>query len=119
MNTTAGKNGGPNKIHFKGQRFVVLEWMLEGLMRTLGAHVEKFDLHDWFFELDARATKFGQVIPRDTSFQWLEAQTVAEAKRRGLPIATVPAAGGRSEPQRTIPGADETRAYLDTLRGIQ
>jgi hypothetical protein len=72
---------------FTGQRFVVFEWMFDDLMRMLGPHGEAFNLHEWFFELDAKAVEIGQVIPARDGGQWLQAQTLAEAKRRGLPIA--------------------------------
>lgn len=72
---------------FSGQRFVVFEWMFDDLLRILGPHGEGFDLHDWFFRLDQQAVNSGLVIPQRDGGQWLQAQTLAEAKRRGLPIA--------------------------------
>lgn len=78
---------------FNGQRFVVFEWMLDDLMRVLGPHTDDFDLHEWFFTLDASAVASGQVVPQRDGGAWLQAQTLAEARRRGLPIAqTVSAA---------------------------
>lgn len=71
---------------FTGQRFTVFEWQLDDLCRMLGRHTEAFDLHAWFFDLDAQAAKTDQVIPVRDGGKWLQAQTLAEAKRRGLPI---------------------------------
>lgn len=73
---------------FSGQRFAVFEWQLDDLMRLLGAHTEAFDLHAWFFALDARAVKSGEVVPQRDSGAWLQARTLEEARRRGLPIAS-------------------------------
>lgn len=72
---------------FQGQRLVVFEWMLDDLARMLGDHTDGFDLHAWFFDLDERATLRGLVIPQRDGGQWLQAQTLDEAKRRGLPMA--------------------------------
>lgn len=72
---------------FQGQRFVIFDWMFEDLTRMLGTHTDGFDLHEWFFTLDAAAAKSNQVIPKKDFPKWLEAQTLSEAKRRGLPIA--------------------------------
>lgn len=72
---------------FTGQRFTVFEWQLEDLMRMLGRHTDAFDLHAWFFDLDAQAANSHQVIPLRDGGRWLQAQTLAEAKRRGLAIA--------------------------------
>lgn len=72
---------------FSGQRLVVFEWMLDDLMRALGPHGENFGLDQWFFDLDQQAVNSGLVIPQRDGGQWLQAQTLAEAKRRGLPIA--------------------------------
>jgi hypothetical protein len=103
---------------FAGDRLVVFEWMLDDLMRMLGPHVERFDLHEWFFALDKRAVNSGQVIPQRDGGQWLQAQTLAEAKRRGLPIATAPS-GRQDAPARVVPGVAETKAYLESLRAGQ
>ena len=72
---------------FEGQRFTVFEWQLDGLSKMLGGYFEEFDLHTWFFDLDARAERSNQVIPQRDGGAWLQAQTLAEATRRGLPIA--------------------------------
>jgi len=86
---------------FSGQRFAVFEWQLEGLERLLGRHYEAFDLHAWFFDLDAQAVKSQEVIPQRDNGQWLQARTLTEAKRRGLPIASpsAPLVAGTPEAQ--------------------
>jgi hypothetical protein len=93
---TAGNGNGQSESRskrpiFTGQRLTVFEWMLDDCSRTLGLHTEAFDLHQWFFDLDAFAVKTGQVIPKRDGGNWLQAQLVAEARRRGLPFATIPA----------------------------
>lgn len=72
---------------FSGQRFVVHEWQLDDLMRMLGSQVEDFDLHEWFFTLDAQVLKSREIIPQRDGGAWLQAQTLAEVSRRGLTIA--------------------------------
>lgn len=72
---------------FKGQRFVVFDWQLEDLSRMLGSHTDAFDLHAWFFDLDAKAVSDGFVVPQRDGGKWLQEQTQAEAIRRGIPIA--------------------------------
>jgi uncharacterized protein YdaU (DUF1376 family) len=72
---------------FKGQRFVVFEWMLDDLTRMLGAHAHAFDLHSWFYKLDQQAVDSDIVIPQRDGGKWLQDRTHEEALRRGLPIA--------------------------------
>ncbi len=74
---------------YKSDRFVVFDWQLEELSRTLGSHFETFDLHGFFDSLTQQSRSQGLVIPsdRDARWKWLQAQVEAEAKRRGLPIA--------------------------------
>lgn len=76
-----------NRPIFKGQRFVVFEWMLDDLARMLGPHTESFDLHAWFFELDASIVESGFVVPQRDGGKWLHDRTHTEAIKRGLPIA--------------------------------
>ena len=71
---------------FTGQRLTVFEWQLENCLRTLGPHAGGFDLHEWFFALDAKAVEDGIVIPTRGIGDWLIYQLVAEAQRRGLPL---------------------------------
>lgn len=69
---------------YKGQRFVVFEWMLDDLSKLLGRHFESFDLHGWFDELDRRAVAQDELVPQRDGGSWLQAKTLAEATRRGL-----------------------------------
>lgn len=71
---------------FKGQRFVVFDWMLDDLARMLGPHTEAFDVHAWFFDLDAKAIAEGVVHEQREWWPWIQAQLLAEAKKRGLPV---------------------------------
>lgn len=72
---------------FKGQKLVVFEWMVEDAMRILGNCTDYFDLHAWFFNLDARMLASNLVQPDDDRGIWFRSEVVAEAQRRGLPIA--------------------------------
>jgi uncharacterized protein YdaU (DUF1376 family) len=72
---------------FKGQRFVVFEWMLDDLTRMLGTHANAFDLHSWFFALDQMAEDAGIVVPQRDGGRWLQERTQEEALKRGLPLA--------------------------------
>ena len=76
---------------YQSDRFVVFDWQLEGLAMMLGPHVDDFDLHGFFDELSQQSRASGLVIPadRDARWVWLQAQVEAEARRRGLPMATV------------------------------
>ncbi len=81
---------------FSCPRFVVFEWQLDDLRRALGPHVEAFDLHEWFFALSAKADEAGLVVPQRDGGKWLMEQTLAEAERRGLAVATTVQATGRT-----------------------
>lgn len=79
---------------FEGQRFVVFEWQLSALMKLLGSVIlEQFDLHAWFFDLDEQMSKTGAAVPQRDNGEWLQAQTLAEARRRGFPVSEAPQAG--------------------------
>lgn len=71
---------------FTGQRLTVFEWQLDDCARTLGEFTDAFDLHEWFYALDAQAVSQGLVIPKRDGGEWLQSQLVAEAQRRGLPL---------------------------------
>lgn len=73
---------------FKGQRLAVFEWMLDDLRRMLGPHFDAFDVHEWFYTLDAKIVSQALVLPPRDGGLWLKSETLAEASRRGLPIAT-------------------------------
>ncbi|HLX21657.1 MAG TPA: hypothetical protein VKR23_16040 [Gaiellaceae bacterium] len=72
---------------FKGRRLVVFEFMLEDLMKMLGNYTDGFGLDEWFVELDELVGRTDVVIPPRDGGQWLLAQTLNEARRRGLVIA--------------------------------
>lgn len=71
---------------FSGQKLVVFEWMLDDCMRTLGTYTDAFDLHDWFFKVDARAVALNLVLPKKDGGAWLHAELLAEVKQRGIPL---------------------------------
>ena len=72
---------------FRGQRLTVFEWMFDDLRRMLGKHTEDFDLHAWFYTLDAQAVASDVLIPQRDGGKWLQERTMEEAMRRGLPLA--------------------------------
>lgn len=107
------QEGSPPSIHgrskrpiFTGQRFTVFDWQLENLIQIFGPLVEQFDFHEWFFTLDAQAANSAQIIPKRDGGAWLEAQTVAEAQRRGLPIARPPTVAAVSKRTEQLAASD-------------
>jgi len=78
---------GSRRPIFVGQRFVVFEWQLDQLARLLGPFFDDFDMHEWFYTLDARSALSPELIPQRDGGQWLQARTLEEAARRGLPVA--------------------------------
>lgn len=80
---------------FSGRRLTVFEWMLDDCMKTLGSLTDEFGLDEWFWKLDEQAMAAGLVIPQRDNGAWLQAQLVAEAQRRGLPIAVAGPAFGK------------------------
>lgn len=72
---------------FCGQRFVVFDWQVEDLIRLLGSQcLQAFDLHEWFFALDARAVQSGELVPQRDNGNWLRQQTLAEVQQRGFQV---------------------------------
>lgn len=96
-NSTNGNGHEPNarskRPIYQSDRFVVFEWQLDNLSRVLGPNTEAFDLHAFFDDLSKRSRNNGQIVPangRNGDFwEWLQAQVHSEAKRRGLPYATI------------------------------
>ena len=78
---------GSKRPIFVGQRLTVFEWFLDRATQILGKYLEDFDIHAWFYDLDAAAARDEQVLPQRDNGAWLEAQLIEEARRRGLPIA--------------------------------
>jgi hypothetical protein len=69
---------------FMGTRFSVFDWQLRELEAMVGT--DAFDVLEFLFGLDSRHTQSGQVIPRDSTWAWLQAQVLGEARRRGMPV---------------------------------
>ncbi len=70
--------------------------MLDDLRKLLGSHFDAFDVHEWFYALDGKAADSGLVIPQRDGGKWLHEQTIAEASRRGLPIAATQHTTGKT-----------------------
>lgn len=94
-NLQTAVGSGSKRPVYQSDRFVVFEWQLDELSRTLGPHVFDFDLHAFFDDLSQQSRANGLVIPsdREARWKWLQAQVEAEARRRGLPMADVLAVG--------------------------
>lgn len=91
--TSSGANGNGGGVHarskhpvFKGQSLVVFDWMLDDLAMMLGPHTDGFHLDEWFHQLDAEAVSSNFIVPKRDKGQWLCEKTLAEARRRGLPM---------------------------------
>lgn len=95
---------------YKGARLIVFEWMFDDLRKLLGPHFEDFGMDEWLQELDRRVASSPVIVPQKDRGRWLEEQTLAEAKRRGLRVGSAEPGG------RHVPDADETAAYLRELR---
>ncbi len=80
-------HGSSNRPIFKGQRFTVLEWMLENFMQMLGANAGDFAIDEWFYALDAKALTTNAMIDKKKTWDWLHAEFIAEVDRRKIPRA--------------------------------
>jgi uncharacterized protein YdaU (DUF1376 family) len=94
---------------FQGTRFAVFEWQHDDLCRMLGSHMEAFRLDEWYHDLNATMSRSGEIIPQRDGGAWLQARTLEEAQRRGLPIA----AGKPAKPElvSNVPSWEATQAY--------
>lgn len=111
---TAAADGRSKRPVYTSDRFAVFEWQLDELSKTLGPHFEAFDVHAFFDRLSQQSRADGLVIPKADVWEWLQAQVLAEAKRRGLPIAgTAPvrdrAAEERAQDERILASIQEDR----------
>ncbi len=85
-------NGSSNKLILNGIRLKVFDWFLDDAEQILGPqHYQEFDIHQWLNDLDQHASRTSVVIPHGALAPWLKTQLVAEAGRRGLPIAMLDA----------------------------
>lgn len=98
-------NGRSKRPIYTGNRLVVFEWQLDDLMKILGPHVDDFELDQWFQTLDQRTMRSNMVIPKRDGGAWLQQETIAEARRRGLRIA------GDKTQTTDDPYADFTKAW--------
>lgn len=109
-------SGGSKRPIYTSDRFVVFEWMLDDLGRMLGAHLDAFDLHQFFDSLSKQSREQGLVIPKLQVWPWLQAQVLREAKRRGLPIINGVAVPSRPANCRHTPACvddvEHTSRYL-------
>lgn len=88
---------------FTGQRVTVFEWMRNECRKTLGPHFDTFDIDEWFHILDAQTVAAEVVVPKRDGGQWLQAQLVAEAQRRGLALRMATAVPLRARRCRHTP----------------
>lgn len=99
---------------FDGQKLAVFEWMFDDCVRTLGTFADDFDLHAWFYDLDAMALKANLVIPKRDGGEWLQSQLIAEAQRRGLPLTVATAAPANKRIAGLVAGG---QAFLNRRQG--
>ena len=66
---------------------MVFDWMLEDMRRILGPdNLNAFDVHQWFFDLDARVAKTNITLQRSDVWPWLQSELVKESLKRGMPL---------------------------------
>jgi len=107
------KSGGGRKERpqFQNRRFAVHRWQVDELISMLGAQVEAFDLDEWLMTgAAARADEEVAIIPN--WWEWLKAETLHEARRRGLPLATPSAPPARDYEAETRQQAEAAIALL-------
>jgi hypothetical protein len=80
----------------------------------LGSHFESFDLHAFFDDLSQQSRSSGLVIAKAEAWAWLQVEVLAEAKRRGFPMASaVPVrdrkAEHRAQDERMLAEIQEAR----------
>ena len=98
--TAAAPEARSKRPIYTSDLLAVFEWQLDDLSKTLGRHFEDFDIHGFFDQLTQQSRADGLVLPRDAAWEWLQAQVLAEAKRRGLPIASAEPVRDRAAEQR-------------------
>lgn len=60
------------------------------MRRILGPEqLDKFDVHEWFFTLDARVAKTDITLQRNDVWPWLQSELVKESVKRGMPLMQV------------------------------
>jgi hypothetical protein len=112
---TVPADRGSKRPVYTSDRFAVFEWQLDELSKMLGAHFEDFDIHGFFDGLTQRSRTDGLVIPRAEVWPWLQAQVLAEVKRRNLPTASSAApvrdraAEERAQNERVLALVQESR----------
>jgi hypothetical protein len=84
----AAAAGRVGKVVFRGHRLKIHDFTEDDLRLMLGAHAEGFDLRCWYDTLYRRIAASDVVVPMRDGGAWVLEQTVIEARRRGLPVAT-------------------------------
>jgi hypothetical protein len=74
--------------------------------RTLGPHLDAFDIHTWLDALDQQAVRDGLVKAKRDWWPWVQTELLSEAKRRGLPAGEVGFAV-----------SDQTKQNLQAMKG--
>lgn len=90
LSVSEGVQGKPSLPKTSGRqmgRIFLHRWQLDELIATLGAHAAGFALDEWLDDLSRRP----DVLPANR-WAWVKAELQAEVQRRGLPVATAPAA---------------------------
>ncbi len=87
-NGTSGGSARSNRPIFRGQRFVVFDWMLDDISQMLGPAFEDFGLDEFFDRLDKIAARQNVVLPKPQVWPWIQSRVIAEAASRGLPVVS-------------------------------
>lgn len=98
--TAAVPNARSGHPVYTSDRFAVFEWQFDELSKMLGGHFEAFDISAFFDALTQQSRTDGLVIPKAEAWAWLQAEVLAEAKRRGLPMASAVPVRDKAAEQR-------------------
>jgi hypothetical protein len=72
---------------YRNGRFVVFDWQFDDLRLSLGPHFDEFLWDEWFLALANRLDVEKLAIDKREMSAWIYAETMAEAKRRGIVLA--------------------------------
>lgn len=87
-NGKGGVSARSNRPIFRGQRFVVFDWMLDDISQMLGPAFEDFGLDEFFDRLDKIAARQNVVLPKPQVWPWIQSRVIAEAASRGLAVVS-------------------------------
>ncbi len=100
-NGNGNGHGRKRRPQFENERFAVHHWQVQELISMLGQAANGFDLDEWLMTGCVACAKLETAVVPDW-WKWLKVETVREAGRRGLPLASpeLPEAPHRSKHTR-------------------